>query len=158
MPTTLPRTRVALGAVACLAILLTGCGTSGEPDATAGGGSSASGTGSGGTLDQQRSAWEARFRSCLSGKGFDLPKDGKIDFGDRQAAYQAAEDGCLKKVGQPPTGSKGSAEDLQKVKEKLLKSVQCLRKRGYKIDDPQENTLHIPTEVTQKDLNACVKA
>jgi hypothetical protein len=161
MPSTprTPRTRVTLGAVACLAILLTGCGKSGEPDATAGGGSSASGAGSGstGTLDQQRSAWEARFRSCLSGKGFELPKDGKIDFGDRQAAYEAAEDACLKKVGQPPTGGKGSAEDIQKGKEKMLRSVQCLRKLGYKIDDPKDNTLHIPTEVTQKDLNACVK-
>jgi hypothetical protein len=161
MPSALhsPRTRVAVAAVACLAGLLTGCGNSGEPSTTAGG-SSAPGAGSdsAGTLDQQRSAWEAKFRSCLSGKGFDLPKDGKIDFGDRQAAYKVAEDSCLKKVGQPPTGGKGSAEDIRKGKEKALQSVQCLRKLGYKVEDPKAgNAVMIPDDVSQKDLNACVK-
>lgn len=158
MPSTLrpPRTRVAFGAVACLAILLTGCG---KPGASANGGSSAPATGSdsAGTLDQQRSAWEARFRSCLSGRGFELPKDGQIDFGDRQAAYKVAQDACLKKVGRPPTGGKASAEDIRKGKEKTLRSVQCLRKLGYQVDDPKGNAMTIPAEVTQKDMNACVK-
>jgi hypothetical protein len=63
-------------------------------------------TASAGTADQKYTEWELKFRSCLSGKGFELPKEaGKIDFGDRQDAYEVARDACLRKIGKPPAAS-----------------------------------------------------
>src|SRR5690349_1325031 len=94
-----PRARIALTAFACLAGLLAGCGTANEAIGTASDSSTSTSTadsGSAGTADQKYDAWEAKFRSCLSEAGFELPKEaGQIDFGDRQDAYKVAEDACL---------------------------------------------------------------
>ncbi|MFI7641598.1 hypothetical protein [Nonomuraea sp. NPDC049400] len=109
MPSTLhlPRTRVALAAFACLAGLLAGCGNANESSGTANNSSaSASSSDYAGTADQKYTEWEVKFRSCLSDQGFELPKEaGKIDFGDRQDAYEVARDACIKKIGKPPTAS-----------------------------------------------------
>ncbi|WP_433177534.1 hypothetical protein [Actinoallomurus sp. CA-150999] len=165
MPGTLhrPRTRVALAAVACLASLLAGCGEGGHSRATAGGSAApASDSGSVGTQDQQYSAWEAKFRSCLSDKGFELPKDpGKIDFGDRQDAYKVAEAACLKKIGQPPTARDKQTMSPKQLQEGYLRKAKCLRDRGYDVKDPKPGeALVIPAgvNVKQRDLDACMKA
>jgi hypothetical protein len=162
MPTTLhpPRTRVALAAVACLASLLAGCGKGGDSSAAAGGSAApASGSGSAGTLDQQYSAWEAKFRSCLSDKGFDLPKEaGKIDFGDRQPAYEQASAVCTKKIGKPPTGKEDAGLTDQQKKEKQLKVLQCLRDQGYQVTDRgngQAPLIQAPDGVSVKDSKKC---
>jgi hypothetical protein len=149
-----PRTRVALAAFACLAGLLAGCGgtdgTSAAPDAAAPAGSA----------DQQYDAWENKYRSCLGDKGFELPKEpGKIDFGDRQDAYEVAEDACLKQIGMPPGAGDGSAESKKEMLATALKQVQCLRDRGYDIDDPQsDQAIQVPEGVSQDDLNECLGA
>ncbi|MCO5973773.1 hypothetical protein [Actinoallomurus soli] len=170
MPSTFhaPRARVALAAVACLASLLAGCGKGGDPSAAAGGSAApASSAGSAGTLDQQYSAWQVKFRSCLSDKGFELPKEpGKIDFGDRQDAYKVAEDACLKQIGQPPTArakQNTSSKQMQdkQMQEKNLRMARCFRDRGYDVKDPKpEEPLVMPENVAvkQQDLDACTKA
>ena len=161
MPNTLhlPRTRVAFAAFACLAGLLAGCGnangSSGPPN-----NSSASAPDSAGTADQKYTEWEVKFRSCLSEKGFELPKEaGKIDFGDRQDAYEVARDACIKKIGNPPaaSGDQPAVSDKE-AKEKELKTLQCLRDHGYKVKDPapgQAAQVEVPDGVSQDGLKEC---
>jgi hypothetical protein len=157
----LPRTRLALAAVACLTGLLAGCGAAddagGTNDATGATGETSNAATTAGTFDQKYDAWEAKYRSCLSGKGFELPKEaGQIDFGDRQDAYKVAEDGCLKKIGKPPTnddGPKLSDEELQALN---LKRTQCLRDRGYDIKDPKPGGFFWPAFVSNADVEGCL--
>jgi hypothetical protein len=164
MPSTLhlPRTRVAFAAFACLAGLLAGCGTANETSGTASDSSTSTSTadsGSAGTAGQKYDAWEAKFRSCLSEAGFELPKEaGKIDFGDRQDAYEVAEDACLKKIGNPPTADDGSKPTDQEMQDMNLERTKCLRDRGYQVDDPKPGTaMIVPEDVKQSDMDACFK-
>ncbi|MEV6863969.1 hypothetical protein AB0M44_23545 [Streptosporangium subroseum] len=162
MPSTLhlPRTRVAFAAFACLAGLLAGCGTANETsDSSTSTSASGSDSGSAGTADQKYDAWEAKFRSCLSEAGFELPKEaGKIDFGDRQDAYKVAEDACLKKIGKPPTADDGPKLTDKEVQSLNLERTRCLRDRGYKVDDPKPGTaMVVPEDVKQGDLDECFK-
>ncbi|MFF0308980.1 hypothetical protein ACFYSC_16250 [Streptosporangium sp. NPDC004379] len=163
MPSTLhlPRTRVALAAFACLAGLLAGCGnadeSSGTPNNSSG---AASDSDSAGTADQKYTEWEAKFRSCLSDKGFELPKEaGKIDFGDRQDAYEVAREACIKKIGKPPTAADDQpAMSDEEAKEKELKTLQCLRDHGYNVKDPapgEAAQVEVPDGVSQDGLKEC---
>ncbi|AWS46972.1 hypothetical protein [Streptosporangium sp. 'caverna'] len=157
-----PRARVALAAFACLAGLLAGCGTANEASSTASDSStstsgSASTSESAGTADQKYDAWEAKFRSCLSEAGFELPKgDGQIDFGDRQDAYKVAEDACLKKIGKPPTADDGPKLTPQEQQAVNLKRSQCLRDRGYDIKDPKPGGFFWPAFVSDADVQGCL--
>lgn len=157
MPSTLhlPRTRVALTAFACLAGLLAGCGNAGESSGTPDNSSA-----SAGTADQKYTEWEVKFRSCLSDKGFELPKEaGKIDFGDRQDAYEVAGDACIKKIGKPPAASGDQpAMSDKEAKEKELKTLQCFRDHGYNVKDPapgQAAQVEVPDGVSQDGLKEC---
>ncbi|MEU7744476.1 hypothetical protein [Nonomuraea sp. NPDC049158] len=158
MPNTLhrPRARVAFAAFACLAGLLAGCGNANESSGPPNNSSSA------GTADQKYTEWEVKFRSCLSDKGFVLPKEaGKIDFGDRQDAYEVARDACIKKIGKPPAASDDQPEMSDKeAKEKELKTLQCLRDHGYKVKDPapgQAAQVEVPEGVSQDGLTECYR-
>ncbi|MFG1961642.1 hypothetical protein [Nonomuraea sp. NPDC049028] len=159
MPNTLhlPRTRVAFAAFACLAGLLAGCG-----DANGSSGPPNNSSASAGTADQKYTEWEVKFRSCLSDKGFVLPKEaGKIDFGDRQDAYEVARDACIKEIGKPPTASDDQPKMSDKeAKEKELKTLQCLRDHGYKVKDPapgQAAQVEVPDGVSQDGLTECYR-
>ena len=143
------RTRAALTTVACLAGLLAGCGGASNPSNPSG----AKATASAGTADQKYSEWEIKFRSCLSDQGFELPKEGKIDFGDRQDAYEAAGNTCTKKIGTAPNASNDEAEMSDNEKEELrLKSDQCLRDQGYEVTDRpgQAPLVKLPDGATAK--------
>jgi hypothetical protein len=163
MPSTLhlPRTRVAVAAFACLAGLLAGCGSAKESSGPANNSStSASGSASAGTADQQYAEWEIKFRSCLSDKGFELPKEaGKIDFGNRQDAYEVAGAACIKKIGKPPTASGDQPAISDKVKEeKQLKALQCLRDQGYDVTDRgpgQAPLIKVPDGVSPEGSKKC---
>ncbi|MFI7699587.1 hypothetical protein [Nonomuraea sp. NPDC049480] len=163
MPSTrhLPRTRVALAAFACLAGLMAGCGNAGEPSGTPNSSSaSASVSDSAGTADQRYTEWEIKFRSCLSDKGFELPEEaGKIDFGNRQDAYEVARDACIKKIGKPPAASDDQpAMSGEEAKEKELKTLQCLRDHGYDVKDPapgQAAQVEVPDGVSPDGLKEC---
>jgi hypothetical protein len=157
----LPRTRVALAAFACLTGLLAGCGnangSSGTPNNSS---ASASDSDPAGTADQKYTEWEVKFRSCLSDKGLELPKEaGKIDFGDRQDAYEVARDACIKKIGKPPAASGDQPAMSDKAaKEKELKTLQCLRDYGYDVKDPapgQAAQVEVPDGVSQDGLKEC---
>jgi hypothetical protein len=154
----LPRTRLALAAVACLTGLLAGCGAANDAKDAAGANSATSNTAaSGGTADQKYDAWEQKFRSCLSDKGFELPKgDGQIDFGDRQDAYKAAEDACLKQIGKPPTADDGPKLTDKEQQALNLKRTQCLRDRGYDIKDPKPGGFFWPAFVSDADVEGCL--
>jgi hypothetical protein len=149
----LPRTRVALAAFVCLTGLLTGCSrvtpTSAAP------------TPSAGTADQQYTAWENKFRSCLSDKGFELPKEaGKIDFGDRQEAYEVAGAACTEKIGKPSaaSGDEPALSDNEK-KEMTLKFMQCLRDQGFEVTDRpgQAPLVEIPDGVSPDGSKKCIE-
>ncbi|MCG5219639.1 hypothetical protein [Streptosporangium sp. KLBMP 9127] len=163
MPSTLhlPRTRVVLAAFACLAGLLAGCGDANESSGTPNNAStSVADSDSAGTADQKYTEWEVKFRSCLSDKGFELPEEaGEIDFGDRQDAYEVARDGCIKKIGQPPTAADDQpALSDEEAKEKELKTLQCLRDHGYNVKDPapgQAAQVEVPDGVSQDGLKEC---
>jgi len=148
-----PRTRVVAAALACLAVVSTGCGSADKP-----GGASASV--SAGTADQKYTEWEIKFRSCLSDKGFELPKEaGKIDFGDRQDAYEVAGAACTKKIGDPPTASDdGPALSDNEKKEKALKVIQCLRDQGYEVTDRpgQAPLVEVPDGVSPDGSKKCL--
>ncbi len=153
MPTArhLRRALTAFAALTCLAAPLAACGGADAQDSAAGA--------SAGTFDQQYDAWEAKYRSCLSDKGFELPKEpGHIDFGDRQDAYKVAENACLKGIGKPPAaGDDGPAKSEQEIKEMMLKQAQCLRDRGYDVDDPADGmAVRVPNDVKPDDLNKCL--
>ena len=157
----LPRTRVALATFACLAGLLAGCGNANESSGTPTNlAAFAADSHSAGTADQRYTEWENQFRSCLSGKGFELPKEpGKIDFGDRQGAYEGARDACLSRIGKPPTASSDQpALSGKEAKEKELTTLQCLRDHGYKVTDPgpgQAPQVEVPDGVSQDGLTEC---
>jgi hypothetical protein len=159
MPDTLfPRTRVAAAALACFALALTGCGSADKPSAASASSSSASA--SAGTADQKYTEWEIKFRSCLSDKGFELPKEaGKIDFGDRQDAYEVAEAACIEKIGKPPTASDdGPAQSDNEKKEARLKALQCLRDQGYEVTDRpgQAPLVEVPDGVSPDGSKKCL--
>ncbi|MEV4107781.1 hypothetical protein [Nonomuraea sp. NPDC049695] len=158
MPSThhVPRTRVALAAFACLAGLLAGCGNAAEPS-----GAAKNPPASADTADQKYTEWEIKFRSCLSDKGFELPKEpGKIDFGDRQDAYKVAEDACVKQIGKPPTASDDQpAKSGAEAEERKLKQLQCLRDHGYRVKDPGEGQapqIEVPEGVSEDGLTKCL--
>jgi hypothetical protein len=159
----LPRTRVALAAFACLAGLLAGCGNASESSGTPNNSMASvsdSDSDSAGTAGQKYTEWEVKFRSCLSDKGFELPKEpGKIDFGDRQEAYEVARDACLSKIGRPPAASGDQpAMSGEEAKEKELKTLQCLRDHGYNVKDPapgQAAQVEVPDGVSQDGLKDC---
>jgi hypothetical protein len=151
-----PRTRSTVAALACLAVVLTGCGGASKPGAAS---TSASTSVSAGTADQKYTEWENKFRSCLSDKGFELPKEaGKIDFGDRQDAYEVAGAACTKKIGDPPTASddEPALSDNEK-KEKSLKVMQCLRDQGYEVTDRpgQAPLVEVPDGVSPDGSKQC---
>jgi hypothetical protein len=150
---TLPRTRVALAAFVCLTGLLTGCSRATPIDAAP--------TPSAGTADQKYTEWENQFRSCLSDKGFELPKEaGKIDFGDRQEAYEVAEAACTEKIGKPPAASSDEpALSDNKKKEKALKFTQCLRDQGFEVTDRpgQAPLVEIPDGVSPDGAKKCLE-
>jgi hypothetical protein len=151
-----PRTRVAAAALACLAVVLTGCGSADEPSAAP---SHPSASATAGTADQKYTEWELKFRSCLSDKGFELPKEaGKIDFGSRQDAYEVAETACITKIGKPPTASKDEPvlSDNEK-KATALKVMQCLRDQGYEVTDRpgQAPLVKVPDGVSPDGSKKC---
>ncbi|MEV0233741.1 hypothetical protein [Nonomuraea sp. NPDC050786] len=156
MPRTLhvPRTGVALAAFACLAGLLAGCGS-----AAASSGAVKNPPASADPAGQKYTEWELKFRSCLSDKGFELPKEpGKIDFGDRQDAYEVAEDACLKQIGKPPAASDGRPAKPG-AEERKLKQLQCLRDHGYRVKDPgagQAPQIEVPEGVSEDGLTTCL--
>jgi hypothetical protein len=174
------RPRVAFAAFACLAGLLTGCGNaaalsgtpknastseSGSTSSSNPGSSSSPGSGSGSgpvdAADQKYTEWELKFRSCLSDKGFELPKEpGKIDFGDRQDAYRVVEDACIKKIGKPPTTADDQpAKSDAAAEEQQLKRLQCLRDQGYDVKDPgkgQTPQIQVPEGVSEDGLTKCL--
>jgi hypothetical protein len=148
---------IALAAFACLPGLLAGCGSANKPS---GAPNNSSASASAGTAGQKYDEWEIKFRSCLSDKGFELPKEaGKIDFGDRQAAYEVAETACIKKIGKPPTASSDepALPDREK-KEKALKALQCLRDQGYEVTDRpgQAPLVEVPDGVSPDGSKKCL--
>jgi len=152
---TIPRTFVvsALAAAGLVTMLLSGCAATPAP--TSAQGSSASS--SSGTAKQTYDQWELQYKSCLSGKGFDLPAtEGKIDFGNRQPSFDAASDACIKTIGDPPPATSDQPnESHTEVQAKMLAIVNCLRDRGYTLDDPKDTTVVVPDDVSQADINAC---
>jgi hypothetical protein len=161
----LPRTRLALAAVACLTGLLAGCGAANEAndandanDAAGANSATSNAAASGGTADQKYDAWEQKFRSCLSGKGFELPKEaaGHIDFGARQDQYEVAEEACLKQIGKPPTADDGPKLTPQELQALNLKRAQCLRDRGYDVKDPKPGVFVWPSSVSNADVEGCL--
>jgi len=138
----------ALGMIA----LLAGCTATSAPES-----STAPSAASSGTAAQTYDQWELSYRACVGDKGFDLPAHaGKIDFGDRQSAFESVSSTCIAKIGNPPpANADSSTESRSEVQAKMLKIVTCLRAKGYSLDDPADTVVNIPKDVTQADVDAC---
>ncbi|WP_345033572.1 hypothetical protein [Arthrobacter methylotrophus] len=109
---------------------------------------------------QTRDQWDFAYRSCLAKKGFDLPKDGKPDFGDRQSEYLKAGDACAGEVG-PLPGSDGPKMSDEQMLELALQMTKCLREKGYTLQDPKLGDAvgsNTPYEVDRKDESTCGEA
>ncbi|MFZ2529241.1 MAG: hypothetical protein WAX14_16555 [Rhodococcus sp. (in: high G+C Gram-positive bacteria)] len=143
------RGTAAILAVSALGLITAGCGKSenAAPDAK-----------SNLTAEQSYDRWELKYRSCLQGKGFDLPDQaGQIDFGARQDEFTSASDACIRDIGAAPAVSGDQpAKSRAEIEQDMLGVVRCLRAHGYDVDDPDGTTVHVPDTVTDADLDSCV--
>lgn len=122
--------------------------------------SASSSTTNGGTEEQDRMRWESDLRACLSGQGFDLPEDGQVDFGSRQAEYELASAQCQDEVG-PMPGAVTNLSPEQKAAEAEARAVEdeCFKDAGFSEgvgDDPDASD--IPEGATDDQMNECVAA
>ena len=139
-----------VAAALSLVAVLAGCTATSAPS------TSSTAENSTGTAAQAYDQWELKYRDCVGAKGFELPAGaGEIDFGDRQPAFDAASAVCIKTIGVPPATRNTGTESHAEVDAKMLKIVDCLRNRGYTLDDPKETVVNIPDNVTQADVEAC---
>ena len=139
-----------VAAALSLVAVLAGCTATAAPSTTAGSEAST------GTAAQAYDQWELKYRQCVGDKGFELPAGaGEIDFGDRQPAFDAASAVCIKSIGVPPATRNTGTESHTEVQAKMLTIVDCLRNRGYTLDDPKDTVVNIPDNVQHADVEAC---
>lgn len=104
--------------------------------------------------------WQTKFNDCMLDEGIEPPKegsDGKISAdmsGDNADLIMAATEKCTAKIGERPTiaGEEMTKED----EDRLMKIVDCLRKRGHDVPDPKGGALAMPSDsLTPEDEQAC---
>ncbi|PRA81337.1 hypothetical protein [Microbacterium sp. MYb66] len=129
----------------------TGGASSAAPTAASGGGSSAADA----ELSAARDDYDLKLAECIRGKGFDVadPKPGEgFDSDDPEEITAAGE--CMQELGDPPGGAsrKTDAEHL----EDMIKTVDCLRGKGYEVNDPTiETGFLMPDDVSDADFETC---
>lgn len=157
MPATqrIQRKLAALAAVPLLVGLFVGCSATGtEPSKTPEAGAEL-------TDQQEYEAWQLKFNTCLGEQGYDMPAPGDtsgegVDVGD-QATFEAVVKECRDEVGPGPGGTidKKSSDELYQG---ILELNQCLRERGYDVEDPapDSKTIQMSADVAPEDMQACV--
>ncbi len=162
MKTNAPSIFTRLGAIAAVALLagtIAACSTT-NSDSTDKTESPAAGK-SPKTSTLTYDDWTVKFDSCMLDQGIEPPKressdSASIDMNNFDMdKYTKASETCLDKVGQAPA-REGQLSN-EEANAKQLKMVQCLRDRGYTLDDPKGGILGIPENVTQEDVTACSK-
>ncbi|MGG7510465.1 hypothetical protein [Plantibacter sp. YIM 135249] len=155
MPTTqrIRRKLAALAAVPLLVGLFVGC--------SAGGGESSKPAASGAEQTDQQAyeAWELKLNACMKEQGYDLPAPGAdrgngVDVGD-EAVFKEAMTACTEKIGDPPGGT---GEITQSDQEDMLKMMQCLRDKGYDVQDPKDGNITFPQGISAEDQKECGEA
>jgi hypothetical protein len=135
---------VALG-ITLLGAALAGCTSPGD-----GAGAGAS---SGGTDLQAYEKWESDYRACFSKAGFELPKDGQIDFGDRQGEYESVAAQCEDEVGPPPGADREvTPEEKAAAKEGTAAEEKCYLDAGFTPETSDDPDLFMPPEEAPDDL------
>ena len=146
----------ALVATPMLLLALAACSTGGASSA-APSEASAGNQAAEGEIDAARDAYDLKLVECIRGKGFDIadPKPGE-GFDSTDPDVRAAGLDCMTEIGDPPTARGVRMTPAEQMKG-LLEDVDCLRKKGYTVEDPTVETgFTMPDEVTDADLNACV--
>lgn len=103
-----------------------------------------------------RDAYDLELAGCLREKGLDV-KDPKPGEGIQESSPEinAAASECMAELGDPPTvalSKEGEAEQ-RKVQ---LEQTECLRAKGYDVEDPGPGeALTVPENAKQADVDAC---
>lgn len=143
----------ALFAVPALVLMLAGC---------AAGGSSAESTAAAGDAplsdEEYSKAWDSfnlEVAQCLRDKGFDVkdPAPG-AGFEENLPGMNEAGTACYDELGGPP--SSGVKLTDAEILDSMMKTVDCLRKKGYDVPDPTlETGVQGVESVSQADLDIC---
>jgi hypothetical protein len=157
MTTTTRRRRSALAAVPLGLVLLAGCGSSSDDNgiATAGGGSPT--PAATGTPAPDASDAALQFARCLRKHGIDVPDPDPNNGGlaalsqDLRNAPAGKRNAALKACQQYLGG--GSTADPQQRAQLTQKYVDCLRRHGEDIGDPDPDTGELPKDDQQKFLH-----
>ena len=121
--------------------------------------SASSSTANGGTEEQDRMRWESDLRACMSKQGFELPEDGQVDFGSRQAEYELASEQCQEEVG-PMPGAVTNLSPEQRAAESEAAAVEdeCYKDAGFSegIGDPE--AISVPEGAPDDLVDTCTAA
>jgi hypothetical protein len=141
-----------------LLLALSGCASEGPSDSAStpdSGGGAAAQPSTDAEFSAARDAYDRKLAECFRKQGLDvkdpLPGKGITEYSPEiEAAYPA----CAAEIGDPPSaeGVTLSNEDL----EKLLDQAECLREKGYDIQEPTSTDPgFIPAEVSDEDFETC---
>lgn len=146
-------TIAALLAVPTLVLMLAACAPEGAT-------SEAPGASEGAPLsdtefEAARDAYDMKVAQCLRDKGFDVkdPQPGEGIVEDLPGINEAGAE-CYEELGDPPTAGE-KLTDAEQM-DSMMKTVECLREKGYDIPDPSIDTGIRGTEtVPDSDLTVC---
>ncbi|MET0854752.1 MAG: hypothetical protein ABWY30_08975 [Microterricola sp.] len=102
-----------------------------------------------------RDAYDMKVAQCLRDKGFDVkdPKPGEGIVEDLPGINEAGS-ACYEELGDPPTAGK-QLTDAEQM-DSMMRTVECLREKGYDVPDPSVETGIRGTEtVPESDLTIC---
>lgn len=113
--------------------------------------------------EQAFTQWQSKFAQCMRDEGIDMPDPsgdgsqtmqlgGNID----GAAFSAASEKCMSKVGEAPSIDGRSPEQVQGAK---LKHAQCIRDAGYDYADPTPGggAMEARSDIPEETLKSCAK-
>lgn len=147
------RTAIAVGSATFLLAGLVACSPTAQDDDAASNGSTSSSTSKG--TEKDLDDWRLSYAQCMRDQGIDYPDPDKAggqtitmtDGWDEAAAT------CEEKLGKAPAGS---GEDADTSDNPMLEIAQCLREKGYDIEDPKPGAAgRIPDNLTDEDAEAC---
>ena len=106
-------------------------------------------------FEAARDAYDMKVAQCLRDKGFDVkdPQPGEGIVEDLPGINEAGAE-CYAELGDPPTAGE-KLTDAEQM-DSMIKTVECLREKGYDVPDPTIDTGIRGTEtVPESDLAIC---
>lgn len=108
------------------------------------------------SFSSARDAYDVKLAGCLRSKGHDVadPAPGQ-GIQESSPAINASASECMRELGDPPAVVRSKADEAEMLKQQLAEA-ECLREKGYEVEDPAGGALVIPEDATEADMNACV--